>query len=141
MSTAPAPTLRQILYLSRNTNSLNAQDIRQILAQAQMTNRKHDITGALAYTGVHFVQVLEGWAADVQPLVARIASDPRHKNMRVIDDHAITTRLFSRWSMGYLHNPSWSDRVEALLIAPELDESHLADGRALVMELTEALLM
>lgn len=65
------------------------------------SNEIADITGALLFTGQHFVESLEGPTAKVNDLMARIELDPRHTDIVVIDRRRVTSRAFARWAMAY----------------------------------------
>ena len=96
------PTLTRITYVSTPAHGTSDIDVRRVLATSQINNRRRDITGALAFTGLRFLQVLEGLADDVDPVLARIGQDPRHSDIQVLARQAVSTRLFDGWSMAYL---------------------------------------
>ncbi len=47
-----------------------------------------------------FVQVIEGYPDELDDLFERLLRDPRHKDVRVILDTTVDSRLFSNWAMG-----------------------------------------
>ncbi len=108
-------TLRQMFYLSRAATTLTDVEIRQIVQTSQRNNRRKDITGCLLYSGKHFAQVLEGDAAALDELVARIAKDSRHSGFVVVIDRDVSVRRFPDWSMGILYKLGIADRMEAIL--------------------------
>lgn len=108
-------TLRQMFYLSRAATTLTDVEIRQIVQTSQRNNRRKDITGCLLYSGKHFAQVLEGDAAALDELVARIAKDSRHSGFVVVIDRDVSVRRFPDWSMGILYKLDIADRMEAIL--------------------------
>ncbi len=79
-----------------------AAEIGSILAAAGERNRRDQVTGALLFTGTHFVQTLEGPAPVVAALLAGIERDPRHAGLCVIDRRAVAARGFSHWSLAYV---------------------------------------
>lgn len=72
-----------------------------ILARSSERNARDAITGALLFTGSRFVQTLEGTAAGVDAVLARIARDPRHTALTIVDRHVVVVRNFPRWSLIY----------------------------------------
>ena len=47
------------------------------------------------------MQILEGEEAAVDETYSRIANDPRHSNLILINHQPIMEREFSKWSMGF----------------------------------------
>jgi hypothetical protein len=92
--------LERVLYTSRargNWDSLMMQV--DILATSQRNNARDDLTGALLIHDGRFLQVLEGAAQDLDRLMTRLASDPRHDEVVVIERKSIPARGFSGWAM------------------------------------------
>lgn len=75
--------------------------IDQIVERSIRWNRSVGITGVLIYSGGYFSQYLEGMQHDVDALVDRIRSDPRHHSLRVMNTAVRTERLCSEWSLAY----------------------------------------
>lgn len=48
----------------------------------------------------YFGQVLEGDRTSISDVFCRIAKDPRHRSIVIVDASAIDRRLFEHWSMG-----------------------------------------
>lgn len=69
-----------------------------ILGASDHNNRRSQVTGLLVSHGGRFLQVLEGARADVDRLMARLAADPRHRNIRVLKDSPIPERTLT-WPM------------------------------------------
>jgi Sensors of blue-light using FAD len=91
--------LSRIVYYSERNPSA-AMDLRQLLASCHKNNARDDITGFLHFNGFYFLQVLEGGRAKISACYHRIASDPRHNNIILINAGDVTERLFPSWSMG-----------------------------------------
>ena len=121
------PSVCQLLYVSSVTTAYDDAAIQNILHIARRNNRKLDITGCLLYSGRNFAQVLEGPSAVVLPLARRIANDPRHTNVRVLLESHRGSREYGEWSMGYLHDLSLEDQVDALSRAGAGNSSDIAD--------------
>ncbi len=98
--------LYRVAYCSRSclasmTGDVNVE-IRRILATARAMNDKHDITGALTFNQSYFTQVLEGAADVLATLIKQIRRDSRHSHFHFLEQRAITTRSYPRWSMAYV---------------------------------------
>ncbi|WP_316015396.1 BLUF domain-containing protein [Roseobacter sp. HKCCA0434] len=72
----------------------------EIAAEAAEHNARHGITGILLVHDGMFVQILEGGAADVTSLVARIAADRRNERLEVLWHGHVEQRTFPDWAMG-----------------------------------------
>ena len=121
---------RQVLYHSRATREMHAEDLRGLLAQARDLNQTHDVTGFLFYIERHFIQCIEGAQADIGQLVDNIRADARNMAFSILFDRDVPTRAFSDWAMGYrafavddlqdepgFHNIRNADDLDALATA------------------------
>jgi hypothetical protein len=89
--------------------------VHRIVGTSQVCNRRSDITGLLAFSGRHFAQVVEGAAADVDLLVDRIARDPRHHAMKILQRlEGVRSRSFGTWAMHLLDSMSHAEEIEVL---------------------------
>ena len=121
--------LFRIVYCSRSLLTGSRAEIevaiRQILATARRNNRAAHLTGALAFTDNCFAQVLEGSLEDLAPVFARIRHDPRHTDLKILEQTSPESRAFSRWSMAFVDTPdSGGDHP----LAHFSFEAALADG-------------
>ena len=92
--------LQQLLYVSDNTRAVSsALQAEDILIVARQNNARDGITGALAFTGGNFVQILEGVPVRLDDLLARLARDDRHHNLKVLARRTVETRDFLGWAM------------------------------------------
>jgi hypothetical protein len=95
--------LTRLVYHSRCALSDNTQqrleDLRAILAKSTENNRKRDITGALAFDDMHFIQVLEGERNDLWDVFQHIMRDDRHTDVRLVQFVEVPERLFGNWWM------------------------------------------
>lgn len=98
----------QLCYASRRIENGNdlLQDLSDILSKARQFNQQQQIVGVLYYAEGYFFQCLEGEAAAVEQIFARIAVDPRHDQVFRFSDHEVTEAHFSEWSMKYVHKHS-----------------------------------
>jgi chorismate mutase len=112
-----ATGLQCTLYASRAAHAMTAAEVRLLVGQSEMLNRRRDLTGALAYTGSHFIQVLEGDGADLDRLMASLLRDRRHCGLQVLGREAINARRFGRWGMRLVESLDAADELDALLAA------------------------
>lgn len=94
--------LTRLIYASRSTerNATNLADsVRAILVKSIHNNRMADITGFLVCGGDCFLQLLEGPVGEVESTFERIAQDPRHVDIVVIDKAPAERRMFRDWNM------------------------------------------
>lgn len=92
-------SINQLVYISQAVRKMSSDELLDIQRVAKENNAKIDVTGSLFYNGGWFLQVLEGPAATIDALYAKIEKDPRHKNSRVLYNQSATFRTFMRWSM------------------------------------------
>ncbi len=105
-------TLRRVTYISRVSPAVASVDLRHISGLAEIQHRRRDLSGVLAYTGGHFVQVIEGMPRDVDALLALIRADPRHFDMCVLFDDVVPCRRFDRWYSLHVESPGLIEQVE-----------------------------
>ncbi|MBR0655328.1 BLUF domain-containing protein [Plastoroseomonas arctica] len=104
-------TLHRLLYSSHcaldcEPDEVDAQVV-SLVENAQQTNARHGITGALLFSSGMFVQALEGPLEAVEATFERICADMRHRDLRLIDFTIAETRAFGEWSMAAI-NPRGS---------------------------------
>jgi Sensors of blue-light using FAD len=95
-------SLHRLQYVSTPRAGMDEPQLRQILGAARDKNPPRGLTGFLAFTSEHFVQVLEGSRAALTDCFTRIARDDRHHSIVLLSFEAIQQRDFSEWSMGYM---------------------------------------
>lgn len=115
--------LSRLFYVSRTPAQVDVAMVEAIVSTSRRLNRRHDITGALAYSGDYFAQVLEGDAEHLSALLQKITRDARHRDLTVLFEAPITRRDYADWSMGYLYDASLSEELERLLTASPDDRS------------------
>jgi hypothetical protein len=93
----------ELMYVSVSSldDESAKREVAAMVAAAIEKNALLGITGALIFTGVHFVQALEGEEARVRELMRSIEADPRHRSVTVIHQHHSPVRRFVGWSMAY----------------------------------------
>jgi len=104
--------LVSLLYVSQATHSLpeGEHPVEAIVRTSVPRNASLGVTGALAFTGSHFAQVLEGPAASIDELMASILADPRHRNVEIVSRTALQQRRFANWSLAYAGPSMFVDR-------------------------------
>jgi hypothetical protein len=75
--------------------------VEAILKRARARNARRGLTGALLFTGQHFVQVLEGPAAAIDGLWGKLQTDPRHEGLVPAIHGPLQKRRFDNWAMSY----------------------------------------
>jgi hypothetical protein len=118
-----------LLYVSKSLVPVAAQagELGHIVEVARARNELLSVTGALLYTEEHFAQLLEGPAAAVAELMAQIAADPRHTNLKVIWTEEPAGRSFADWSLAYSGPSRYVDRY----IRPFYDCGDRPDAQAI----------
>ncbi len=105
--------IRRLAYISRPAVKLSHTEIPRIVSVSRSRNTVEDITGILLYTGLHFVQVIEGQPLQVGNLWTKIGDDPRHHDVIVIVDERDNGRWFSDWRVGFPSDGALAGQVEA----------------------------
>jgi hypothetical protein len=92
--------LERVLYCSEATVPTESLlVIAEILAVSQRNNERDSLTGALAVNDGWFLQAIEGPPSAIDSLLRRLAADPRHRNIEILDRRPIDQRRFAAWSM------------------------------------------
>jgi Sensors of blue-light using FAD len=91
----------QYIYVSSSVNPFSKEELLALLASARENNERLGVTGMLVYKDGVFMQALEGDEMSIRWLSAKIAKDPRHKNIVCLADRPLTEREFPDWSMGF----------------------------------------
>ncbi|MDX2277474.1 MAG: BLUF domain-containing protein [Hyphomonadaceae bacterium] len=92
--------LVRCLYASRASEPDNDNVFASIVAQSRKNNLPIGVTGLLCMAGGVFIQALEGGRDEVSELYGKIASDTRHRHVRLLSYGEIERRNFAQWSMG-----------------------------------------
>ena len=84
-----------------------------LVQKASRANAINDITGALLLSCDQFVHTLEGPAAAVDALMGRIAVDPRHAGIVIVDRRPVASRAFAQWGLAYWGTSVFVGRLTA----------------------------
>lgn len=93
--------LTRLIYASETAAPLTANDVQDIVDKARAANQRSQLTGMLAFDSQCFLQVLEGRRAAVSEVFCKIAGDPRHQRVQLLELVPVDERQFSIWSMGF----------------------------------------
>ena len=104
----------------------------KLVTDARSRNAELAVSGALLFTGTHFVQILEGPPSSIALILSALRKDPRHSNIFIAARHSISAQIFSGWQMAY-HGPSqYARHVKRLL-----QKGSIADQRRSTERLTQ----
>lgn len=95
----------QLIYMSQPFGFDGAM-LAGILTTARRNNPRLGVTGALICRQDVYLQLIEGEAAAIDPLYARIAADDRHLDVTPLRRAEVPERMFPDWAM--LHDPARS---------------------------------
>lgn len=102
-----------LVYTSRATPAFRDPDLERLLQDARATNARRAVTGALLRSGARIVQFLEGEAAALDFVLARIRASRLHADVRVLGRVADVPRCFDRWHLGFADFQWQFERREA----------------------------
>ena len=94
--------LIQLIYVSAALKLFAPAELRELLRLARIKNQRLDVTGMLLYHQGSFLQVLEGPASAVNPLLETIEADQRHHKLMLLLRREIEARNFADWKMGFV---------------------------------------
>ena len=97
---ATAPMLYTFVYCSRAADGVDDAEVDRLIDAAQRRNLTCGITGLLVFGCGVFFQWIEGPAAEVRKLMARLHGDPRHCDIVSLDQsEEKRERLYPNWQM------------------------------------------
>ena len=91
--------MHRLVYFSNVSLDLNLPAIEGLVETAAARNRPLQISGALLYNGLNFLQVLEGPHQALTPLYLQIRKDPRHSGVVKLVHERISARSYPDWGM------------------------------------------
>ena len=95
--------MKRIIYCSQATHDMAPDELVELLELARRNNGELGLSGMLLYTSQSFLQMLEGDEGSLQVVYARIATDDRHTNLRLLLNAEVPLRMFPDWTMGFEH--------------------------------------
>ena len=99
--------------LIKKSASYRQSELRKIILSAGSHNRERGITGGLMFNRDYFGQILEGDSASVSYLFCRIAKDPRHRSVVIVEAAAASERRFHRWAMGLAEKNETAEKLNS----------------------------
>lgn len=110
--------LHRVTYVSEAMGSLGTSllSVAQVLGVSEVNNRRDHLTSAIAIDAGRIVQVIEGSRSDVDRLMGRLRTDPRHANLSILADRPVATRLFTD-PMAHCHFGNWATALDLLALA------------------------
>lgn len=118
----------RLIYVSQARGLAPQAALEDILSVSVWSNARLDITGALAFCDLRYVQLLEGPPHALDDLMGRLQADPRHTDIDVLYRLDVPRRMVPGWSMAR------ADLAEHSAQASRLIEQR--DGLALTTLLT-----
>ena len=106
--------LRRIAWSSLPSPSFSAARLGEIVAPERWYNTCNDVSGMLLYTGMHFLEILEGEEAVLNEIWSRLKHDDRHASLVHIGDEPCGERRFPDWKMAYADDEAVGGQVETL---------------------------
>lgn len=91
--------MRQIIYLSTAADGFGQVDMVDVLEASARNNPASGISGFLLFNGRNFLQLIEGEKPALRSLLAKLAHDPRHSGITLLEDQEIDMPTCSKWSM------------------------------------------
>lgn len=91
--------LLRLVYASRMYAPI---DVEQVAKAAAVANASKGITGLLLCDGEFFLQVLEGPRNVVSELFLKIARDPRHSGVQLVEASEVPALSYPNWGMGVI---------------------------------------
>ena len=91
--------MHHIGYTSRAIGDASSVSMEELCQTSAAHNRLVGITGLLVFDGVRYIQVIEGEASAVCPLMARIACDSRHDKIVYMIAGPTPERAFKDWDL------------------------------------------
>lgn len=90
---------RQVIYISTAKTPVPDGLLADIERASLRNNVAADLSGLLLFDGVRFLQVIEGPADRLEPMMRRIRENERHFGIVMLRDHEVETRGFPGWAM------------------------------------------
>lgn len=98
--------LHRVIYSSESVGATGATtlSIAQILGVSERNNRRDHLTSCVMFHQGHILQAIEGGRADIDRLLRRLLSDPRHTGLKILSDMPIHARRLDE-AMGLCADP------------------------------------
>ena len=86
--------LHRVIYASEavGATGVSTLSVAQILGHSESNNRRDQITSCVMFHQGHILQAIEGTRNDIDRLLRRLLTDPRHSGVRILVDTPIAAR-------------------------------------------------
>lgn len=135
----------QLVYTSTAAVEFWPDDLLNLVEKARLNNGPAGLTGMLLFHQQRFLQLLEGTETAVRSLLAKIAQDPRHTNIRVLLTESVPARSFGGWTMGFEQMeeawnlpPAWTTILEQE-VTPSVESQPGSAARDLLLSFVHGL--
>jgi hypothetical protein len=105
----------RLIYRSRSVGILPEVALDPIFRSSVPRNARLHVTGALGFSQLTYVQLLEGPPSALDELVRLLERDPRHTELTILLRGGSERRLLPNWSMARVNLAKLTPRVETLL--------------------------
>jgi len=104
----------RLYYMSSARPDLEKVEVNRMVAAAALKNALLNITGAIAYDGERFAQILEGEKNDVTDLMDTIRADNRHSGIVIMAEKPVDRRIYDGWGMKHMDSLIFDDFETAM---------------------------
>ncbi|VXC06895.1 BLUF domain-containing protein [Brevundimonas sp. G8] len=86
--------LYRVVFVSEmiGATGRDVQSVAEILGASERNNRRDEISSAMMFHEGEAAQMAEGARGDLDRLLARLSRDPRHRNIRILEDRPVMQR-------------------------------------------------
>ncbi|WP_428153049.1 BLUF domain-containing protein [Brevundimonas sp.] len=86
--------LYRVVFVSEmiGATGRDVQSVAEILGVSERNNRRDEISSAMMFHEGEAAQMAEGARGDLDRLLARLSRDPRHRNIRILEDRPVMQR-------------------------------------------------
>ena len=126
--------LIRLIYVSKAVDPQTHTLTDSVLSKVRDWNTQNGVTGVLCEGQGVFLQALEGVRGSVTALYARIAADPRHRDLELIHCESISERRYGKWSMARVNLSDVDPQTK--IVWPEFDP-YAASGRVVMARIDE----
>ena len=136
--------LFRLIYYSRNaipdSEAPQRAELKGIIEACRRNNPPLGVTGALLFNQTYFAQVLEGDRKAVTETFCRIANDPRHTDLVILEARPIERRRFADWSMAFVSSAAAEEVHRRYCISSQFNPAKMTADSLLgfMEELSEA---
>ncbi|MFN3879559.1 MAG: BLUF domain-containing protein [Brevundimonas sp.] len=92
--------LYRLVFVSEMIGGIgtDVQSVAEILGASERNNRRDEISSAMMFYEGEAAQMAEGARADLDRLLTRLSKDPRHRNIRILEDRPVMQRRMRDWA-------------------------------------------